>query len=171
VRAALPIALAATAAGCLLAGCGGHSSATRVPANETGTVGADLGALHIRGTYVPAQSSTDVAAAYFSVTNTGGSGDALVSASTPVAMSVGLHDTVGEGSADEMVDVGALTVPAHATAVLHVGGEHLMLMAPVHILRQGQTVPLTLVFRHAGTVHLVVPVVAATGPQGAAGGS
>lgn len=148
-----------------LAGCG--SSAVSVPTNTAGTAGIDLGSLHIRSAYVPEPASVDVAAAYLSITNSGGSADALMSVTTPDAHDVMAHDTVASGSgAEEMVPLGTTTVPSHQTVAFTVGHKHLMLDSPQAGLHQGDTVPLTLVFAHAGTVTLQVPVTGLAGPGG-----
>ncbi len=158
----------------LLAGCGGASTpAPRpsagagdgMPAAIPGTGRADLGDLHIRGAYIPQEASPDVAAAYFSVTNDGSAAEQLVAVTTPAAPSVGIHTTVTNGGTETMEQLRSLAIPARGTALLSVGGRHLMLMNPVHLLRKGERIALTLRFAQAGAVTMTVPVVGFTGPD------
>ncbi|MCM3882050.1 copper chaperone PCu(A)C [Frankia sp. R82] len=144
---------------------GSSTSAGAVPTAAPGTASADLGDLHIRGAYIPQQSSDTEAAAYLTVTNTGGTPDALTSIATPAAPKVGLHTTVSRGGSASMQQITELAVPAHGTAALAVGHNHAMLENPVHRLVKGEHVQLTLTFAHAGTVTLTVPVVGYTGPN------
>ncbi|WP_163549083.1 copper chaperone PCu(A)C [Candidatus Frankia nodulisporulans] len=141
------------------------TSATGVPTATPGTASADVADLHIRDAYIPQQSSETEAAAYFTVTNTGGTPDTLTSITTPTAPQVSLHTTVSRGGSASMRMVTELAVPAHGTATLTVGHNHAMLEHPVHRLTKGEQVRLTLVFTHAGTVTLTVPVVGYTGPS------
>ncbi len=158
-----------------LAGCGSSGSSDAAPgrtpgaaATIPGTASADLGDLHIRGAYIPQQASDTEAAAYLTVTDSGGTPDALTAVTTPVAQSVTLHTTVASGGAESMRSLSQLSVPAHGTAALTVGHDHLMLTNPVRRLTRGQRVPLTLTFAHAGTITITVPVVGFTGPRPAA---
>lgn len=169
VGAALGLAFLVLATSGLLAGCGGSSAPKAaagdgMPSAMPGTGSADLGDLHIRGAYIPRQASPDVAAAYFSVTNDGAAADQLVAVTTPSAPSVGIHVTVTSGGAETMRELDSLAVPAGGTALLSVGGRHLMLVKPVRMLREGDKVALTLRFTRAGSVTMTVPVVGFTGP-------
>ncbi len=171
-RARLTARLLATAAVLGIAACGSTgstspkpaSSPAAIPASTPGTGGADAGDLHIRGAYIPQQASASEAAAYFTVTNSGGTPDTLTSVTTPAAPMVTLHTTVAHGGAETMQMVTRLAIPPHGTAALTVGRNHLMLMNPVQRLTQGQRVTLTLTFAGAGKVALAVPVVGYTGP-------
>ncbi|MCK9897911.1 copper chaperone PCu(A)C [Frankia sp. AgB32] len=152
-----------------LAGCGaaGSSAAATPTRSVTDTLvgSADLGDLHILDAYIPQQSSNTEAAAYFTVTNSGGTADTLTAVTSPLAASVTLHTTVASGGAETMRSLSQLPVPAHGAATLTVGHDHLMLTNPVRRLMKGQEVPLTLTFAHAGAVTVTVPVVGFTGPQ------
>lgn len=146
-----------------VAGCAG--SAVSVLANATGTVGADLAALHIRSAYIPEPASPDVAAAYLSITNTGDQADTLLSVTSPDARDVMAHSTVASGAGTEsMVPLSATDVPAHETLAFTVGHDHLMLDSPRADLRRGDHVSMTLTFAAAGPVTLQIPVTGLTGP-------
>jgi copper(I)-binding protein len=154
----------------LLVGCGGSSGPPAVPsagpsASAATVTGADssAGAIQIRAARIPQPASPDVAAAYLTIINTGASPDALVRASTPAAASVSLHETTESSGVERMVPLSTIPVPAHGTVAMTAGEMHLMLMNPPAALRAGDTVTLTLVFQHAGTVSVAVPVVPLTG--------
>ncbi len=99
-------------------------------------------------------------AAYFTLADSGGSADALVSASSPQAGQVQLHETRSDRRTNSgtMVRVGRLDVPAGGKAVLRPGGYHLMLTRPVHSLTSGERVSLTLRFRSGEVMHVRIPV-------------
>jgi copper(I)-binding protein len=67
-----------------------------------------------------------------------------------------------------MRPVEALLVPAHGEAVLEPGGLHVMLMGLGDPLVEGNSLPLTLHFEHAGEVE-VVATIESIGHRGAAG--
>jgi copper(I)-binding protein len=102
---------------------------------------------------IPLQSFSAGAAAerptpaYLVIHNLTGSADVLLSARTPVSALVVLT----RHGADLAAAVSGLPVPAHGTVTLDPFGLDLVLAAP-HGLVAGRTVPLTLVFRHAGEV-------------------
>jgi copper(I)-binding protein len=87
---------------------------------------------------------------YLSVTNTGTAPDKLVSASTPVAAKAELHETKSTNGVMQMRPVSALTIAPGKTVVLQPDGYHLMLTGLKQPLKEGERVPLTLVFEHAG---------------------
>lgn len=107
------------------------------------------------------------AAAYFRVSNASDTPDRLVSASSPGAETVELHQSLMEGGVMRMLPVAALEIPAHGEAVLAPGGYHLMLLGLKTSFADGARVPLTLVFEKAGPVEVVINV--EKGGGGAAG--
>lgn len=146
-RAAPAVGLAASAA-LLAAGCSSttHAAAdTRTPAHLT-----------VNGGYIPQPLLTDLAVAYVTVTNSGGSPAALTAVSTPLAAHVSLHTTTDM----TMRQVTSLPVPAHGRLTLATGGDHLMLENLVRKPAVGDTVPLTLHFTGATptTMTVTVPV-------------
>jgi len=156
-----------------LAGCSSGSAGSTVPAAAAttaasvaapGTAYGQRGALAVRGAYIPAPASPDVAVAYFDVANSAGSPDRIVSVSTPAAASAMLHENVTDGTVGSMRPLPDLVVPAHGTVALSPGGTHVMLLNPTRELRERQTVPLTITFAAAGALTLEVPVGAAIGP-------
>ncbi len=97
-------------------------------------------------------------AAYMILQNTGAVPDRLIGGSTPVATQVQLHTHVMEGGVAKMRPVDAIEVAPGQPTVLEPGGAHVMLQGLTQKLEEGTTMPLTLVFEHAGKVTLEVPV-------------
>ncbi|MEX1168541.1 MAG: copper chaperone PCu(A)C, partial [Chloroflexota bacterium] len=92
-------------------------------------------------------------AAYLAITAPSGQGDALLSASSPAANMVQLHEvsTDADGMTG-MHHIDRLDIPAGATVRLEPGGYHLMLMGLTGELAEGGTIELTLVFERAGSI-------------------
>lgn len=92
-------------------------------------------------------------AGYLAITNRGPAGDQLLAASSPLARTVGLHQSTMRGAVVSMHAVpGGLAIPAGATVKLEPGGYHLMLTGLKRALRPGDRVALSLRFRRAGAV-------------------
>jgi copper(I)-binding protein len=90
----------------------------------------------------------------------------LVSASSPVAGVVEIHEMKLEGGVMRMGAIKRLALPAGKTVDLKPGGYHVMLMELTQPLKEGETVPVTLTFEDkAGrtqTVEVKAPVRALT---------
>ncbi|MFT3727227.1 MAG: copper chaperone PCu(A)C [Terricaulis sp.] len=101
---------------------------------------------------------TDVGAGYLTVSNAGVA-DKLISASSPRAQMVMLHDMHMEGSMMVMRTAeGGMDVPAHGALTFSPGGAHLMFMGVTQPFAAGEQIPVTLTFEHAGAVTLNLPV-------------
>jgi len=81
---------------------------------------------------------------------TSASGGKLVSATSPVAGVVEIHEMVMDGSVMKMRAVTALELPAGKAVELKPGGYHVMLMDLKQDLKTGESVPVTLVIEGAG---------------------
>jgi hypothetical protein len=93
----------------------------------------------VRGT-VPAQKATGVFMKLKS------SEDAkLVAAASPSAKIVEVHEMAMKGNVMEMRAVESLALPAGKTVELKPGGYHVMLMALKQQMKEGESVPITLV--------------------------
>ncbi len=103
-----------------------------------------------------------VGVAYMRLKNTGGQGDRLIGAKTPVAEHASLHTHRMNGDIMRMRPVDAIPVPAGGATMLKPGGLHIMLMRMTRTLKQGEKFPLTLTFERAGTVTVEVTVKSAT---------
>jgi len=71
-------------------------------------------------------------------------------ASTPAADHAEIHEMKMDNGVMEMRPVPSLTVDPGKTVVLEPSGYHVMLTGLKAPLKEGQTVPLTLTFAHAG---------------------
>ncbi|MFZ0014304.1 MAG: copper chaperone PCu(A)C [Acidimicrobiia bacterium] len=104
------------------------------------------------------------AAMYFTVESN--SADRLLEASTAVAASVQIHETVmDDHGAMGMHALDSLDVPADTEVVLEPGGTHLMLI-DVDRLRVGESVEVVLTWENAGEMKLDVEVVEAADTMG-----
>lgn len=77
-------------------------------------------------------------------------GGKLLSASSPVAGVVEIHEMAMDGNVMKMRAVAALDLPAGKAVDLKPGGYHVMLMDLKKPLNAGDTVPITLVVESAG---------------------
>lgn len=98
----------------------------------------------VRGT-VAGQKATGL---FGQITST--AGGKLVSASSPVAGVVEVHEMAMDGNVMKMRAVTALELPAGKAVDLKPGGYHVMLLDLKQELKAGQTVPVTLVIEGAG---------------------
>lgn len=110
---------------------------------------------HARPT-VPGQSS---GAAYLTLENTGSSADRLVSVSSPVAQSAGIHIMRMDGDIMRMREAGELPLAPAAKVKMKPGmGYHIMLNGLKQPLLKGASFPITLTFEKAGKVDVTVMV-------------
>ena len=93
----------------------------------------------VRGT-VPQQQATG---AFMQITSA--QGGKLVSASSPVAGVVEIHEMAMDGNVMKMRAIPGLDLPAGKAVDLKPGGYHVILMSLKQPLKDGETVPLTLV--------------------------
>lgn len=110
----------------------------------------------VRGT-VPQQKATG---AFGQITAP--QGGRLVSASSPLAGAVEIHEMSMDGNVMRMRQLPSLDLPAGKAVELKPGSHHLMLMDLKSALKAGDTVPITLVVEGADkkreTVQLSLPV-------------
>ncbi len=157
VAVLLAVLLGLTAAGC--------TADTTPPMQRSPALAhASAGAVVLTGGWVRKPASPDVAAAYFTLSNSADQPDTLVQASSPAARMVMAMKEVDNGGAMSMEAVPSLRVPAHGKVSLTPGHYHLMFEQVGRRLAVGDTVPVTLRFAHAGILHLAIPVVPLTGP-------
>ena len=98
---------------------------------------------------------------YLTVTNKGTTEDRLISVKSPAAGAVQVHEMKMEGNIMRMREVeGGLAIPPGATVALAPGGLHLMMMGLREPLKQGERVPVTLVFEKAGSINVELAVIA-----------
>ena len=99
-------------------------------------------------------------AVYFMMSNHSAVDDVLLSASSPDAAMVGLMNSSAnaEGVMSMADAVGGFPVAAEESRTLAGGGDHVMLMGVTRKVATGDVITVTLVFEHAGSVTLTVPV-------------
>jgi len=121
-----------------------------------------LGSLEIGHPWARATPPTaPTGGGFLTITNKGTAADRLVSASSPAAASVQVHEMKMEGNVMRMREVeGGLAIPPGATVALAPGGLHLMMMGLKEPLKQGDRVPVTLVFEKAGSIDVELAVTA-----------
>ncbi|MGW7572856.1 copper chaperone PCu(A)C [Streptomyces sp. NPDC054765] len=141
-RTTLTAALTLTAS-LALAGCGGADDAPR---------------LKVADPYMPQPVDQNMAGAYFTVKNNGGTADKLTSVTSDLSKDITIHKTVGT----KMEQVNSLAIPAGGELRLGRGGNHLMFMGLKKKPAEGDTVTLELHFATAGPIKVSVPVKAVT---------
>jgi copper(I)-binding protein len=109
----------------------------------------------VTGAYIPQPVTADMAAGYFTVTNTGRQPDELTGVTSDIASSVTMHRTT---AANAMEPVKKFAVPAGGSLVLRTGGNHLMLMGLKKKPTAGETVTLHLRFAESEPITVHVPV-------------
>jgi copper(I)-binding protein len=121
-----------------------------------------VGDLAIEGYWVKAMlPGQPVAAGFLKLTNKGGTDDTLVSVKTAKSGRVELHEMAMKGDVMQMRALeGGIKIPAGSTVALEPGGLHVMFFDIVDAFKDGDTVLVTLTFEKAGTVELMVPVMA-----------
>lgn len=92
-------------------------------------------------------------AAYLALKN-GPNPDRLLAVSSPVARAVEIHEMRRENGLLRMREQAQLPLAPKAELSFMPGGRHLMLIGLKQPLRVGDSVPLILKFRHAGTIEV-----------------
>ena len=130
--------------------------------SATGAQDYKLGTLEIGPPWARATPPTAPAGGgYLTVTNKGTTEDRLISVKSPAAGAVQVHEMKMEGNIMRMCEVeGGLASPPGATVALAPGGLHLMMMGLKEPLKQGERVPVTLVFEKAGSINVELAVIA-----------
>lgn len=107
-----------------------------------------------------------VGAGYMTITNKGTAADRLVSASSPAAGKVQIHEMSMQDNVMKMRELTeGLPIEAGKTVSLAPGGFHLMMMELKAPLKAGDKVPVTLTFEKAGKVEITLDVQAMGGQQ------
>lgn len=110
----------------------------------------------------------DMGAIYFTLRNSGGEADTLVSVASPVAENTQIHQTSKEGDVMKMREVkDGVTIPPAGKVAFEPGAYHVMLIHLKRQLDQGQRIPVTLTFAKAGAVNVEANVEAQPGDKSA----
>jgi copper(I)-binding protein len=117
-------------------------------------------------TVTPTRGIVPVNAGYMTILNAGTNADRLISATSPDAGRIKLHEhRRGPDGMMQMREVqGGIAVPAKGQVRFAQGGLHLMIFDPKQPLKEGDYFPITLTFERAGRVNVVAMVEAPT-PQ------
>jgi copper(I)-binding protein len=102
-----------------------------------------------------------VAGGFLKIQNKGNTPDQLISASSPSAGDVQLHEMAMEGNVMKMRQVKDIAVPANGSVELKPGGYHLMFLDLKGPFVAGETIPVKLKFSKSGDVEVKLPVNAA----------
>jgi len=118
------------------------------------------GAITIDGPWArPTIGDAKSTAAYMTIENSGDAPDRLLAVKSDAADNLMLHESRMEGDVMKMVHLGdGIEIPAHGAAELKPLGLHVMVMGLKAPLKDGETLPLTLVFEKQGDVPVAVTV-------------
>jgi len=119
---------------------------------------ASVGSIKIENAYTRATAPGQQVAGGFMKIENKGAADQLISASSPVAGEVQLHEMAMEGNVMKMRQLKDIPVPASTAVELKPGGLHLMFMNIKTPMAAGETVPVKLKFAKAGEVEVKFPV-------------
>jgi periplasmic copper chaperone A len=120
---------------------------------------ASIGAMTIRDAWARASmAQTGTGAVYMTLEASGAEGDRLVAVASPDAAGAELHTSIVEGGVAKMRPLAAIGIAPGEPTVLEPGGAHVMLVGLGKKLVEGETLPLSLTFEHAGTIELQVPI-------------
>lgn len=123
------------------------------------TTAPEATTLEVRDAWAPpTPNGVDVSAGYAVIVNGTDAQDQLISASSPRAQRVEIHEMAMDGDVMRMRKVDALTVPAHGQVALAPHGQHLMFFGVSQAFAPGEQIPVTLTFEHAGTVESTLTV-------------
>jgi periplasmic copper chaperone A len=115
-------------------------------------------AMHVHEAY--ARISPMSGAVFFMIHNNGATDDRLIGARTDVAERAGLHThTEDANGVMAMVPIeGGVALPSGEMHAFVRGGDHVMLMGLTADLKDGDMIPLTLIFESGAEMALEVPV-------------
>jgi copper(I)-binding protein len=152
--AAGPVACAVALVGLLSAwvATSGAGTLTKV------RISISLAAVPMRAFTPQAAAAAGAAHTYLVIRNLGGTPDQLIAVRSPIASRIVLTERIGLTGRTAVVS--SLTVPGHETLTLSPLTDDVVLEDPLPF-EASKSVPLTLVFRHAGQITIEAPV---TGP-------
>lgn len=97
-------------------------------------------------------------AGFVTITNATGSDDTLLGAEAGISKTVELHTHIKDGEVMRMRQVASIPVPSGGAAELKPGGDHIMFIGLNRQLKEGEVIPVTLVFEKAGKKLVEMPV-------------
>jgi copper(I)-binding protein len=139
----------------VLAAFGGLAAGNAVHAQEI-----RAGALTISQPWSRATPpGSKIGVGYLTIQNTGKDADKLVSATSPASTKVEIHEMAMNKGVMTMRPVkGGVPIAPGQSVTFQPGGFHMMFMGLKAPLKQGATLPATLVFEKAGKVEVAFPI-------------
>ncbi len=118
--------------------------------------GVTKGEIEIIHPHIPApMAAAKSAGGFLGIANGGETADRLLGVEVGFFKQSMLHTTVhGADGVARMQHIDAIDIPAGETVLLERGGLHIMMMGPSGPLSEGQMLPATLIFEHAGRVEV-----------------
>lgn len=110
-------------------------------------------------------TGASVAGGYGVIANAAAAPDRLISASSPRAARVEIHEMKMTGDVMQMRAMESVVIPAGGSLALQPGGNHFMFIDITAPFVEGESVPLTLTFENAGVVETTLPVRPRTQPS------
>lgn len=115
--------------------------------------------IQVDNAYARATAPTATTSAVFmTLSNPSNETVSLLSASTPRAGNVELHDMIKQGDVMKMRQVPKIDIPAHGQTLLQPGSLHVMLFDLNSALKDGEKLQVTLNFSNQQTVIIEAPV-------------
>lgn len=124
---------------------------------------AQKGDIELENVWSRAQIAGRNGAVFLTIKDKGTAGDKLLSASSPVADKLEVHETIMDNGVMKMREVKGLEVTPAKPTTLAPGGYHIMLMNLKQPLKEGDHFPVTLTFEKAGAVTATATVTKAGG--------
>ncbi|MCI5112435.1 MAG: copper chaperone PCu(A)C [Marivita sp.] len=122
------------------------------------------GDLHIIHPSIPAPAAkAKSAVGYITISNEGDAPEELIGVRSPFAASTTLHTTIFEDGIAKMRPLVGVPIAPGEVINLEPGGMHVMFMGLSGPAAEGDMIPATLIFRHAGEVAVEFMVDPATG--------
>jgi copper(I)-binding protein len=139
----------------LTAACGAPQQATdEAPGEQISAM-----RLQVLDTWAsPTPGGVDVSAGYLTIANDGESADRLVSASSPRAAQVEIHEMIMDGAVMQMRPLTVLEIAPGQRVELAPGGRHLMFIGVTQPFAEGEEIPVQLTFEQAGVMDIALPV-------------
>lgn len=125
---------------------------------------ADTSGISLEHVWARASAGAATTGAVYLTVVSKASSDRLVGASTPVAATAQVHETINDNGVMKMRPVPSLALDPGKPVTFKPGGYHVMLTGLKGPLKVGDSFPLTLTFEHAQPVTVTVQVEAAGGP-------
>ena len=127
---------------------------------------AQAPSVEVSQAWARATTSTAKVGGVFLTLKAAGTADRVVSASSPVAEKIELHETINDAGVMKMREVPQLVLAPGQATVLKPGGTHIMLIGLKRPLNRGESFPVTIVFEKAppATVSVTVQAAGAGGP-------